>query len=473
MESALVESSIFARIPETGGVRRRLQSATRAAHARFKAGLALVGDEREAPLADGPSSGSAAAGAGDDHEDGRVEGHVDVHIDGHAEVHESDMTHAWLFTGPAGSGRSVSARAFAAALLCTDHDNPGCDRCEGCHTALAGTHGDLKIVRTSGTIISVDTVRDEIRPWAYKLPTTADCRVLIVEDADRFNDAAANAMLKLVEEPPLRTVIIMCAPTTNPEDFSVTLRSRCRHIYVPTPSEDDVVKLLMSENSALTEEQARWAAQVSGCHIGRARGLVNDEGTRAWRGKALDFVEAAFDPARSYLVSRAMANEVAGEAKRRLEETERKELEALEVALGIGASGKGTQAALRGTKGVIKDLEDEQKRRRKRTESDLVDLSLTDMMGIYRDALMIASGAGVGANESSGAEVGAGGVRVINPDRIRTAEELARRLSLPALLQSIDAVMKIRNLLGTAVKPAVLLDRLMASLQIAGNVGKR
>lgn len=433
MESALVESSIFARIPETGGVRRRLQAATQAAHARFKAGLALVGDEREPSRAD---------------------------------VHESDMTHAWLFTGPAGSGRSVSAQAFAAALLCTHHDNPGCGECEGCRTALAGTHGDVKVIRTTGTIISVDTVRDEIRPWAYKLPTTADCRVLIVEDADRFNDAAANAMLKLVEEPPLRTVIIMCAPTTNPEDFSVTLRSRCRHVYVPTPSAEDVVTLLMSENSALTEEQARWAAQVSNCHIGRARGLVNDEGTRAWRAKALDFVEAVFDPARSYLVSRELANEVAGEAKRRLEDTERKELEALEVALGIGASGKGTQAALRGTKGVIKELEENQKRRRKRSESDLVDLSLTDMMGLYRDALMIASGAGHESAEGSG-------VLLINPDRIRTAQELARRLSLPALLQSIDAVMEIRNLLDSAVKPAVLLDRLMACLQIAGNVGKR
>nr|WP_120490915.1 DNA polymerase III subunit delta' [Corynebacterium lactis] len=447
------ERSVFNRMPKTGGVRERLLAATRAAHYRFARGLALAGDERVSSLADAAVVGNAA------HEASGSGGGADGEI-----PRDSDMTHAWLFTGPAGSGRSVTAKAFAAALLCTRHDNPGCGECEGCRTALAETHGDIKIVRTEGTIIPVKTVRDEIRPWAYKMPTTADCRVLIIEDADRLNDQASNAMLKLVEEPPLRTVIIMCAPTANPEDFSVTLRSRCRHVYVPTPHTEDVVTLLRAERPELTQEQAEWAATVSNGHIGRARGFVSDEGSRAWRGKALDFVEAVFDPATSYLAARDLANEVAGEVKRRMEPVEQAELEKLEQSLGVGASGKGAQAALRGSKGVIKELEENQKRRRKRAESDLIDLSLTDIMGLYRDALLISWGA-VGAGDR--------GAGLINPDRRRTAQELARRLSAEALLESIDAISGVRNMLASAVRNGVLLDDLMAKLQIAGQVGRR
>lgn len=444
------DSSVFSRMPETGGFRERLLAATRAAHYRFARGLALAGYERVSSLADVQGSGNAEQEASES-EGGEV-------------PRDSDMTHAWLFTGPAGSGRSVTAKAFAAALLCTNHDNPGCGGCEGCRTALAGTHGDIKIIRTEGTIIPVKTVRDEIRPWAYKLPTTADCRVLIIEDADRLNDQASNAMLKLVEEPPLRTVIIMCAPTANPEDFSVTLRSRCRHVYVPTPHTEDVVQLLLAERPDLTQEQAQWAATVSNGHIGRARGFVSDEGSRAWRSKALDFAEAVFDPAKSYLVARELANEVTGEVKRRMESVEQAELEKLEQSLGVGASGKGAQAALRGSKGVIKELEENQKRRRRRAESDLIDLSLTDIMGLYRDALLISSGVAADSGE---------GIGLINPDRRRTAQELARRLPAESLLESIDAISGVRDMLKSAVRNGVLLDELMAKLQIAGQVGRR
>ena len=137
MTEPMTERSVFSRMPETGGVRQRLQAAVRAAHYRFANGQPLAGDGAEVS----PEGGDAGSSLSDVPRD-------------------SDMTHAWLFTGPAGSGRSVTATAFAAALLCTRHDNPGCGECEGCRTALAGTHGDIKIVRPEGTIISVATVRD-------------------------------------------------------------------------------------------------------------------------------------------------------------------------------------------------------------------------------------------------------------------------------------------------------------------------
>lgn len=453
------ERSVFSRMPETGGVRQRLQAAARAAHYRFSHGLPLS--------TDGVNSVGGSAGR---------EGTGEPLPEGAEIPRDSDMTHAWLLTGPAGSGRSISAQAFAAALLCKRHDTPGCGQCDGCRTALAGTHGDIKIVRPEGTIIPVALIRDELREWAYMMPTTADCRVLVIEDADRLNEEAANALLKVVEEPPQRTVIIMCAPTTNAEDFSVTLRSRCRHVYVPTPHIGDVASLLQAESPELTRQQAHWAATVSAGHIGRARALATDEGTRAWRAKALDFVEAVFDPSVAYLKARELVNEVSGEVKRRMDPVETAEMEKLERSLGIGASGKGAQAALRGTKGIVKELQDNQARRRKRAESDLIDLSLTDILGLYRDALVLAFGAQADAADDVASEFeqsDSQGVQLINPDRRRTAVELARRLTPEAILASIDAVTEVRGMLTTAVKPAVLLDRLMANLQIAGQVGRR
>lgn len=441
--------NVFQRIPVAGGVRDHLRVAATAAHARFARGLSLL-----SPVED------FGQGVGVVKQSGGVS------------EHDSDMTHAWLFTGPAGSGRSVAARAFAAALLCSDHENPGDEADLGCRTALAGTHGDLNLVRTEGSIISVDTAR-ELREWAYKMPNTASCRVVIIEDADRLTEEASNAILKVVEEPPSRTVIIMCAPTANPEDFSVTLRSRCRHVYIPTPQVSDVIAVLKAENPSLNDDQLRWAAAVSNGHIGRARGLVNDEGTRQWRALALDFVEAVFNPAKSYLISREIASKTSAEAKRRLEPVEQQELEKLEEALGIGATGKGAQAALRGTKGVLEELKKEQTRRRKRVEKDLIDFSLTDIMGLFRDAMLLKSGAPIEEISDINAAGAGEGLLLINPDRRRTAEELARRVSSEGLLKCIDAVTEVRDMLDITISPTVRMDRLMAMLQIACRVGER
>ncbi|MEJ6018795.1 DNA polymerase III subunit delta' [Corynebacterium sp. H113] len=400
---------VFDRVPAAGGVRERLMVAARAAH-----------------------------------------GHGD-----------SGMTHAWLFTGPPGSGRSVAAEAFAAALLCENSEQPGCGMCHGCQTALAGTHSDLFTVRTEGTIIQVKSVRFRVIPWAYRKPSTAAWRVVIIEDADRLNDQSANALLKAVEEPPERTAFLMCAPTTNPADFSVTLRSRSRHVYVPTPTPEDVSEVLRAQFPELADEQAQWAATVSNGHIGRARGLATDPGTREWRKKALDMVEAVFNPAVSYLRTFEIAASAKAEAERRLQSREEEELSKLEEALGIGARGKGAQTALRGTKGDIKRLEEDQKRRRQRTERDLIDLALVDVMGLFRDAMVVSVGAASGATP------------LIHIDRGQTAAEIARRVPQEGILECLDAVTDTRNQLGTAVTSRVLLDGLMGQLQLSCRVGVR
>lgn len=408
-------TAVLSRVPAAAGVRDRLRAAVLDARGRL--------------------AGAAPAGA---------------------------LAHAWLFTGPPGSGRSTAAYAFAAALLCTDPDDPGCGRCEGCRTALAGTHAELLRVATEANQFHVEYIKGEVIPWLYRRPTTAAWRVAVVEDADRLltrsgKNECANALLKVVEEPPERTIIVFCAPSTDPADFSVTLRSRCRHVHLPTPAVADIAALLRAEQPELPAEQVDWAAAVAAGHIGRARGLLLDEDTRAWRGRALDLVEAVFDPSGGYLRARDMGELTAELPKRHFAELEERELSELEESLGIGARGRGAQAATRGTKHLFKELEEQQKRRRARMGRDLLDQALTDVAMLYRDALTAALGAGSAP---------------LVPDRARTAAELARRLPPEALLRCIDAVTAARGQ-PVQVQPTVILTGLVGSLQRLGRVGVR
>ncbi|MGH3992815.1 MAG: AAA family ATPase, partial [Pseudonocardiaceae bacterium] len=165
-----------------------------------------------------------------------------IAIDRDAPRSAGAMTHAWLFTGPPGSGRSVAARAFAAALQCTDAE-PGCGACQGCRTTLAGTHADVREVVPEGLSISVAEMRALVA-GASRRPSAGRWQVLLIEDADRLTEGAANALLKAVEEPPPRTVFVLCAPSDHPEDIAVTLRSRCRPVGLRTPPAAAVGKVL-------------------------------------------------------------------------------------------------------------------------------------------------------------------------------------------------------------------------------------
>ena len=120
-------------------------------------------------------------------------------------THSSAMTHAWLITGPPGSGRSVAALCFAAALQCTSEGLPGCGECRSCTTTMAGTHGDVRRVIPEGLSIGVDEMRAIVQ-IASRRPSTGRWQIVLVEDADRLTEGAANALLKVVEEPPPSTV---------------------------------------------------------------------------------------------------------------------------------------------------------------------------------------------------------------------------------------------------------------------------
>lgn len=365
------------------------------------------------------------------------------------------MTHSWLFTGPPGSGRSVAALCFAAALQCTDEGTPGCGRCHACTTTMAGTHGDVRRVIPEGLSISTKEMR-EIVQIASRRPSTGRWQVVVIEDADRLTEAAGNVLLKVVEEPPDRTVFLLCAPSVDPEDISVTLRSRCRHVHLVTPSVPAIAQVLQDRDK-LDAKTATWAASISGGHVGRARRLATDEQARGRRQRALALVSAVARPGAAYAAADELVKSADDEAKQMSATRDEREREELATALGAGGTGKGAAGATRGSAGVLKDLERRQKSRATRTGRDALDRALIDVAGVYRDALAVRFGA---ARNGSG-------VALTHPDISDQIHDLADRVRPEGLLRSIEAVLACREALDLNVKPRFALAAMVATLMSA------
>ncbi|MDT5224848.1 MAG: polymerase subunit delta [Mycobacterium sp.] len=357
------------------------------------------------------------------------------------------MTHAWLITGPPGSGRSVAALCFAAALQCTSDEGPGCGSCRACTTTMAGTHADVRRVIPEGLSIGVDEMRGIVQ-IASRRPTTGRHQIVVIEDADRLTEGAANALLKVVEEPPPSTVFLLCAPSVDPEDIAITLRSRCRHVALVTPPTDAIAQVLI-DGDGLDADTASWAAAVSGGHVGRARRLATDPDARRRREQALELVRDAARPARAFaageeLVAAAEAEAVALTVGRAEIETEE-----LRTALGAGGTGKGAGGAMRGSAGAIKDLERRQKSRQTRASRDALDRALIDLATYFRDALLVSANAAQ--------------VRANHPDMADRVSALAGHASPERLLRCIEAVLECREALAINVKPKFAVDAMVAT----------
>lgn len=375
-----------------------------------------------------------------------------AHARGESEL-GSAMAHAWILTGPPGSGRSVAALAFAAALECSDPVEIGCGRCQHCRDVLAGAHTDVLHIVPAGLSIGIEEMRD-MRKEAAKLPTVADWRIIIIEDADRLTGPAADAILKIVEEPPAHTVIMMCAPSIDPEDFSPTLRSRCRHLYVPYPSVDHIVALLVDDTGA-SPEDARLAAVASGRHIGRARRLVSDPDAQKRRASALNLAAMVFHRDEAFKAVTGFLKSVDKQVKEMSDDADAAELSNLERALGKGGRGKGTQKAMDGSAGAVSDLEKQQKTRRNRRKRDFIDLALVDLAGLYRDALMLSTGADVG---------------LTHPDFEGLSRDLADKVSESGLVECLDAVTTAREHISVNVTPSIAMDGMLGRIRLASGV---
>ncbi|WP_406303763.1 DNA polymerase III subunit delta' [Streptomyces sp. NBC_00885] len=359
----------------------------------------------------------------------------------------SKMTHAWLFTGPPGSGRSTAARAFAAALQCTSPDRalggePGCGFCDGCHTTLVGTHADVEVIRTDLLSIGVKDTRELVRR-AQLSPAGGRWQVIILEDADRLTEGAGNVLLKAVEEPAPRTVWLLCAPSI--EDVLPTIRSRCRHLTLRTPPVEAVADVLIRRDG-IEPDVAMAAARATQGHIGRARRLATDERARARRATVLKMPLRVEDIGGCLKAAQELIDAAAEDANQVAEEVDVKETEDLKAALGASAGGRMP----RGTAGAMKELEDRQKRRKTRSQRDSLDLALTDLTGFYRDVLALQMGSEVA---------------LANLDVRDALDRIARASTPEGTLRRIEAVVACRQALDSNVAPLLAVEAMAVALR--------
>ncbi|MFG2461032.1 DNA polymerase III subunit delta' [Streptomyces sp. NPDC048523] len=359
----------------------------------------------------------------------------------------SKMTHAWLFTGPPGAGRNQAARAFAAALQCVSPDRalggvPGCGFCDGCHTALIGTHADVSSVAAVGTQILADDMRDTVRK-SFTSPATGRWQIILVEDAERLNEKSANAVLKAVEEPAPRTVWLLCAPSI--EDVLPTIRSRCRHLNLSTPSVAAVADMLV-RREGVEPAAAMAAARATQGHVDRARRLATDPAARERRAAVLKLPLRVEDIGGCLRAAQELVDAAADDAKQLAEEVDGKETEDMKAAMGASQGGRMP----RGTAGVMKDLEDRQKRRRTRTQRDSLDLALTDLTAFYRDVLALQFGSRVA---------------IANADAEDVLERLARSSTPETTLRRIEAIGACRDALDRNVAPLLAVEAMTMALR--------
>jgi DNA polymerase III subunit delta' len=359
----------------------------------------------------------------------------------------SAMTHAWLFTGPPGAGRTQTARAFAAALQCVSPDralggSPGCGFCDGCHTSLVGTHADVTTVAAVGTQILAEDMRDTVRK-SFTSPANGRWQVILVEDAERLNEKSANAVLKAVEEPAPRTVWLLCAPSI--EDVLPTIRSRCRHLNLRTPSVDAVADMLVRRDG-IAPDLAVTVARATQGHVDRARRLATDPAARQRRAAVLKLPLRVDEIGSALRAAQELVDAATEDAKQLAEERDGKETEELKAAMGAVQGGRMP----RGTAGVMKDLEDKQKRRRTRTQRDSLDVALTDLTAFYRDVLALQLGSRTA---------------MANAEAEDALERLARSSAPEATLRRIEAIAACREALDRNVAPLLAVEAMTMALR--------
>jgi DNA polymerase-3 subunit delta' len=351
------------------------------------------------------------------------------------------MTHAWLLTGPPGSGRSNAALAFAAALQC-EAATAGCGECHACRTVLERAHGDVRVVESDTLSLGVADVRRLVLV-AQERPLNGRWTVILVEQADRLTDEAANALLKTLEEPPPRTVWLLCAPTG--EDVLPTVRSRCRPVALAAPSAAAIANLLVREG--VDPSMAAFCARASLGHVGRARWLARDEATRLRRADVLR-VPLQVESVGGCIVSAANLVEVA-QADAESAHADREEQERTDLEFVVG-DPRDLRGRSRGATGAFKGLAEEQKRRRTRTVRDSLDRAFVDLVSFYRDVLALQLGADVD---------------LVNVDAATDVERLARTSTPESSLRRIDAILAARTAIDGNVAPLLAVEAMTLALR--------
>ncbi|MFP5225013.1 MAG: DNA polymerase III subunit delta' [Actinomycetota bacterium] len=351
---------------------------------------------------------------------------------GHA-LEQHATGRSFLFTGPRGVGREPAARALAASVLC---EHGGCGGCSSCARVLRDAHADVVHVAPEGAQILVDQIR-EVRRTVARSPVEGRAKVIVLHEADALNPAAANAMLKILEEPPSDTLFILISE--RPEDLLETIRSRCRRIDFQ-PLTPDVIRSILAEQHGVNEQTSSWAARTGG-DLATALRLAKDPDAKERRARHLDIPGRVV---RGGLIECIrMAGELLDEAQAataKLREEQDAEIVALAEMLG----------ERRGSAGARKRLEGRHKRELKAREALVIDAALRDLTSFYRDCLLLAAGA---VDEV-----------LINSEEADRLRKTAGAIEPGWLLSAIDAVERSRRMLTRNTQPRLTLEALFAQL---------
>ena len=350
-----------------------------------------------------------------------------------------EMTHAWIFTGPPGSGRSSAAIAFAQSLICPQG---GCATCNECRSAKTRAHPDVEIMTTEGLSIKIEEVRELLTRTSWA-PSMGGWRIVVMEDADRLTESAANALLKAIEEPGTRTVWLLCAPTLH--DILPTIRSRCRHIQLRTPTTSAVSAFLQRRDS-IAPAMADFAARVSQGHIGRARYIATNEEVRNHRTTIMSLPLQLSTIADAYKAAQTLVDMATAQAKAQAEARDEKEIASLQEAYGKGATGRGMAT---GAAKAVKELEKEQKSRTTRMVRDSIDGALLDIATFFRDVMMVQAG----ATDS-----------LINTDMRDAITAYAHKTTPHSTVRKVNAIMKARTHLSHNAAPLLTCEALMCQI---------
>jgi len=355
------------------------------------------------------------------------------------EQSQNNIHHAWLFTGPPGSGRSQIALAFAAALLCSEG---GCSSCSSCEMIRVGNHPDVLVLNTERVQISIDEVNEFIEKSIH-MPAIGKYRIMVVEDADRMSERTSNVLLKSLEEPPKGTIWMLCAPSE--ADLIPTIRSRVRRIQLKVPTVESVAQLLVDKYGIGFELAQQSAAQAQS-HVGMARRLASNSGARDRRKQALQAVLGITDIPSAIKASENLAKLAESDGAQLTGEQDDFERQELMTRLGVTEDSKLNASS----RSQLKKLEESQKRRATRSKRDGLDRILVDLMGLYRDVLTVQLGAG----ES-----------LINVDLVAEVSKLASETSQAQTIHCIEQIEKVRYRMDRNVREDLLLNSLTVSLR--------
>ena len=205
-------------------------------------------------------------------------------------IAEDKFPHAVIFSGEEGIGKRLAAEICAAALLCENQvDGEPCGVCENCRLVAAKTHPDFYVVAAEETkttrIIKIGQIRD-LQSEAALRPINSARRVMIIDGAELMNNAAANCLLKTIEEPPSQTIFILL--TASRSSLLMTIRSRCRTINFDKLKAAQIRDFLIARG--VEKSEAENLSVIADGSLGRALKL-KDSGGAQLRETALDILE--------------------------------------------------------------------------------------------------------------------------------------------------------------------------------------